>query len=345
MTETENDMEISKNELKKIILHRQGLTNPSPDPLTICSKLNGFQAQYNLMPEQAFVVRTQTEAFRAEGWRDELVRCWSIRGTLHVFPLAEIPLYLHQGRQTGQRDVDDLRSDMYLNENEKRYYAEIILAALAKRPRTRNELKIITAEAGLPKDAERSVFNPWGGLIRYLIESGQVYRKYGLDGLYVKLEDYQPWPKKEAELEIARRYFENYGPCTIDDARYYFKRRKGLILEWMEQLDLETITVEGQERFGFNLDVDYGDLPDLLLLSGFDPLLMGYEKTANPFLEEEHMREVFTYTGMVRPSILVGGRIVGTWRQIGQKIDMNLFTALTEKELTRIEHFLKKLEG
>ena len=56
------------------------------------------------------------------------------------------------------------------------------------------------------------------------------------------------------------------------------------------------------------------------------------------------MREVFTYTGMVRPSILVGGRIVGTWRQVGQKIDMNLFTTLT-KELIRIEHFLKNLKA
>ena len=70
------------------------------------------------MPEQAFVVRTQTEAFRAElamSW------CGSIRA-LCMFSLAEIPLYLHQGHQTGK--IDDLRSDMYLNENEKRYYGD-----------------------------------------------------------------------------------------------------------------------------------------------------------------------------------------------------------------------------
>ena len=106
--------------------------------------------------------------------------------------------------------------------------------------------------------------------------------------------------EEEAELEIARRYFENYGPCTNDDARYYFKRRKDLILNGWNS-SLETITVEGQERFGFNLDVDYGDLPNLLLLSGFDPLLMGYEKT-EILSEEEHMREVLPIRAWCDPA-------------------------------------------
>jgi len=337
-------MEISNHELKKMILYRQRLTNPSDDPLDVCSRLNGYQAQYNNLPEQAFAIRTLEKAYQDNNWRQELVRCWSIRGTLHVFARSEIPLYLYKGRKIGQRDVDDIRSDIYLAEEEKQRYADIIMTALAEKPRTRNELKEITKQAGLPKEAERSVFNPWGGLIRYLVETGQVYQNYGANGTYVKMDNFQPWEKEDAELEIARRYFTNYGPCSIDDARYYFKRRKGVISDWIDKLDLETVEVDGKERFGFNLDEPGKDLPDLILLSGFDPLLIGYEKTENPFLEQEYMREVYTYTGLVRPSILVGDRIVGTWSRVGRKIDIDIFATLTKEELERIQHFLHNVE-
>lgn len=337
-------MEISKNEIRKMILYNQKITNLSSDPLEVCSRLNGFQTRAdNTMLEQSFVVRTELQAFRNTDWRDELVRCWSIRGQLHVFPHKEIPLYLHKGRSIGLRDVDDSRTDIYLKEEEKRFYADLILEKLTEKPRTLDELKEITSEAGLPKEAERSVFNPWGGLIRYLIETGQVYQQY-TDGAYVLLDEHEPWDQEEAELEIARRYFENYGPSTIDDARAYFKQRKRVVQEWMDKLDLEEVIVDGVSRYGINIDHETDTLPDLLLLSGFDPLLVGYEKEKNPFIESEHVREIFGYSGLIRPSILVGDRIVGTWRFVEGNPKMNIFAELTKSELERIENFLHNLE-
>lgn len=337
-------MEITKSELCKIILNKQRITNLSAKPLKICSELNGFQTQAdNTMLEQAFAVRTKLEAFQQKEWRGELVRCWSIRGQLHVFPREEIPLYLHKGRSIGLRDVDDIRTDIYLKEDEKRAYADLILDKLNQKSRTLDELKEITAEAGLQKEAERSVFNPWGGLIRYLIETGQVYQRYS-NREYMRLDKFEPWEKEEAELLIVRRYFENYGPCTAEDARIYFKRRKRVVQNWMEKLDLEEVIVDGVSKYGLNIDYDADKLPDLLLLSGFDPLLIGYERENNPFVEPEYAREIFGYSGLIRPSILVGGRIVGTWRFVAGKPKMNIFAELTKAELERIENFLHNLE-
>ncbi|HHU08353.1 MAG TPA: winged helix DNA-binding domain-containing protein [Clostridiaceae bacterium] len=337
-------MEITNSELRKIILNKQMITNLSDEPLAVCSRLNGFQTQAdNTMLEQVFAVRTELAAFRQTQWRDELVRCWSIRGQLHVFPYMEIPLFLHRGRSIGLRDVDDIRTDIYLREEEKRVYADLILEKLSEKPLTLNELKEVTAKAGLHKEAERSVFNPWGGLIRYLIETGQVYQQYS-SRKYKRLEKFEPWEQEKAELEIARRYFENYGPCTIEDARTYFKRRKRVIQDWMEKLELEEVVVDGISRFGINIDHNVETLPDLLLLSDSDPLLIGYEKEENPFVEAEHTREIFGYSGLIRPGILVGDRIVGTWRFIEGKPKMNIFAELTKAEIERIENFLHNLE-
>ncbi len=338
-------MEIGKKELRKIILHKQGLTNPSYDPLEICSKLNGFQAKHgNDLVEQAFAIRTEKKKFSEQSWREELVRCWSLRGTLHVFPKKDLPLYLHQGRSIGQRDVDDIRADIYLHEEDKRYFADLILNSLKEKPRSRDELKEIASEAGLQQEAERSVFNPWGGLIRYLAETGKLYQQYGQDGKYVYLDNFQPQAKNEAELEIIRRYFENYGPSSIDDARYFFRRRKRDIVELMEQLDLKTVTVGGKERFYLKDEDGPLTLPDLLLLPSFDPLLIGYEKTENPFLSADYLREIYTYSGLVRPCILVGDRIIGSWSMEMGKAKMNIFAKLTKMDVARIQHFLQNLE-
>ena len=51
-------------------------------------------------------------------------------------------------------------------------------------------------------------------------------------------------------------------------------------------------------------------MPHVRLLSGFDPMLLGYRKEDNPILPPEHLRGVFNLTGIVHPTVLADGRIV-----------------------------------
>lgn len=43
-------------------------------------------------------------------------------------------------------------------------------------------------------------------------------REEGLPGRAV----FEPLPEEESKLELARRYFEAYGPATVKDAAYFF---------------------------------------------------------------------------------------------------------------------------
>ncbi|MGT2682177.1 hypothetical protein [Streptococcus porci] len=44
----------------------------------------------------------------------------------------------------------------------------------------------------------------------------------------------------------------------------------------MEQLDLKTVEVAGEERFYLG-ELEEAELPDCLFVAGFDQLLLGYE--------------------------------------------------------------------
>ena len=130
----------------------------------------------------------------------------------------------------------------------KKKFHQVILEALETGPMTREELKILYRAENIGVEEEKQVFNAWGGLLRYIVERGEIYQEYGVKRFH-RLRDFQPLPKKEAELEIARRYFSGFGPVSLADARYYFKENKSTVLDWMKRLDLKTIQVAGEKRF------------------------------------------------------------------------------------------------
>ena len=77
--------------------------------------------------------------------------------------------------------------------------------------------------------------------------------------------------------------------------------------------------------------------------------MLGYEKTENLFLTNEHMREFFHLAGIVRPAILVNGTVVGWWNLKNRKLKITLFSPADQKlisdaatglwsDLKQIEH-------
>lgn len=157
--------------------------------------------------------------------------------------------------------------DGALPQVKKKFY-QVILEALETGPMTREELKILYRAENIGVEEEKQVFNAWGGLLRYIVERGEIYQEYGVKRFH-RLRDFQPLPKKEAELEIARRYFSGFGPVSLADARYYFKENKSTILSLMSKLDLQTLQVDGEERFYLG-QLEEAEFPDCLFIAGFD---------------------------------------------------------------------------
>lgn len=251
---------------KGIILKKQGLLT-AQSVQEICQNLNGLQAQFQPYVHIGFRNRMTVEDFHEGSWQEELTRQWSIRRTVHAYLKSEIPLYIHEERMASVDYLETVSWDGALPQVKKKFH-QVILEALETGPMTREELKILYRAENIGVEEEKQVFNAWGGLLRYMVERGEIYQEYGVKRFH-RLRDFQPLPKKEAELEIARRYFSGFGPVSLADARYYFKENKSTILSLMSKLDLQTLQVDGEERFYLG-QLEEAEFPDCLFIAGFD---------------------------------------------------------------------------
>ena len=80
-------MEISVKALRQWQLWAQHLTSPV-QPRQAASDLCGLQAQY--AANALHSLRLRSESTNISGF----VKAWTLRGTLHLFPVADLPLYL-----------------------------------------------------------------------------------------------------------------------------------------------------------------------------------------------------------------------------------------------------------
>ncbi|HHT7803898.1 TPA: DNA glycosylase AlkZ-like family protein [Streptococcus suis] len=325
---------------KRIILQKQGLLAPQ-SVQQICQNLNGLQAQFQPYVHVGFRNRMTAEDFHEGSWQQELTRQWSIRRTVHAYLKSEIPLYIHEGRMASTDYLQTVGRDDFSPQTKQKYH-RLILETLEQAPMTREELKILCRAEKMTQEEEKQIFNAWGGLFRYMVERGEIYQEYGAKRFH-RLTDFQPLSREKAELEIARRYFSGFGPVSLADARYYFKENKSTVLDWMKQLDLKTIEVAGEERFYLG-KLEEAEVPDCLFVAGFDQLLLGYEKKANPFFDPKHIRQIYTLTGIVKPVVFYKGRLVATWRRDKGKIEVTLFEDLTRQEQQELENYRQEYE-
>lgn len=94
----------------------------------------------------------------------------------------------------------------------------------------------------------------------------------------------------------------NYGPASVRDAAYYFGSSQAEIEKRLARLPVEAAKYEGQQLFSLDSGRAPGQsLPDCLLLAGFDPLMLGYEKKQSVFLPPEYLRGIFSLSGIVMP--------------------------------------------
>ena len=133
---------------KAVVLKKMGLTEPMT-ARQICKQHNGVQAQFNSYADMGFMTRMSTEEY-SKPWSSDLVRQWSIRGTVHAYLKEEIPLYLYKGRNYFKPDMHLPARDGMISAKEKGYYGDLIQEALQSGHKSREELKeISTARVSL----------------------------------------------------------------------------------------------------------------------------------------------------------------------------------------------------
>ncbi|MBQ4579389.1 MAG: winged helix DNA-binding domain-containing protein [Clostridia bacterium] len=289
-------------EREELLLHRlqgQHLLSPGDDP---ARDLCGMQAQF--LRNAVHALRIRTDALSTEG----LVKTWTLRGTVHLIPEKDLPLYI---RTCGTAE-DVCQSGWYqwtagrgwANPPEREAeLARMTVAAIASGVDTREGLREHLRACGMTDSEEARAFNPWGGLIAELANIGVLaFRVDMLDAArpdetkrYRLLAPFTPVAEDAARLELLRRYFAHYGPATLRDAANFFRWTQGEIKSLLAKLPVYSANFAGRPYFWLGDAQPLADMPQAILLAGFDPLLLGYRKEDNPFLPPEHLRGSSTW--------------------------------------------------
>ena len=327
----------------ELLLHRlqaQHLLSPGDDP---ASDLCGLQAQFLRNAVHALRIRSGQVSLNGQ------CKTWTLRGTVHLVPERDLPLYIrHCGPAedvclSGWYGWTAGRNQANPPEVEQRY-ARIALDAIADGIDEREALRLHLRNRGMTEAEEARLFNPWGGLIAELANIGAIaFRVETADGIhpvetkrYRLLEPFTPMEENAARLELLRRYFTRYGPATLRDAAYFFHWTQAEVKTLLPRLPVETVVVDGRTHFFIPNGEPEQDMPEVILLAGFDPLMLGYRKEDNPFLPREHLRGIFNLAGIVNPAILLRGKVVGKWKEKDGKVEFTAFEALSAKDKTLI---------
>jgi hypothetical protein len=275
---------------------------------------------------------------RASNDDRSVVRTWAMRGTLHMVPAEDVrwlvallgPDFAARNRRRRlQLGLDDDTCKRGLRAIEK------VLAATGPLPR--DELMRRVAQHGDAIDLKGQA-RPH--LLAYAAMHGLICHGPDLaddESTYALLDEWVPAAPElagdAALAELSRRYVAGHGPVGPRDLAAWAgitlgRARRGLELIGEELREVEASNESAWILAAAALDPDDGpvgpdgpdglggpdDRPCVRLLPHFDAYLLGYD-SRDLVLSPEFAGRIQAGGGMIHPSIVLDGRIVGTWRQ------------------------------
>jgi len=330
-------------EIKLRRLCNQHLLEPS-DMMTVVRDLCGVQAQFFANAVHALKIRCSD--FSEARIREQLVKNWTVRGTVHLFDPADNGLFLccadgknYRRNQWTEPSFWNRRGDWSLTPERQSLFTDVIVDALRDGPRSRDELKLICRQSGMTDAEEGSMFHPWGGGVREMCQRGFMHYAAQDDKVFYLTPDFSPVPEQKAMLELARRYFTCFAPATVHDAMYFFGAPARKVRGWLEQLPVTEVGCGGEKYYYIDSGRNYSgcEMAECLFLAGFDQLMMGYEKKESLFLRREHLKAVFTAAGIVRPTVLLRGSVVGCWSKKQNKLTISPFERMSTADRASVK--------
>jgi len=344
-----------KKDLVKVVDHICGLHAqvPTTPYLSLWNRVEDFE---DILLDEAL--------YKAKS----LVKTWVMRGTLHVIPSADLPVYNralrrmwfeHHGRFMRAPDwpsIDERSNVIYPR----------ILEALSQKPLKRKDLndKVRSLLKDDSKPYER-LFSGWGGILKETAYEGLTVHAQPCEreSCFARLDKWLPHidldkiSEEEAHERLLMKYLHGYGPATQQDFCLWSGIMANDAKKAIEKASstITQVKVEGNKaRFLFSKkDVDLLDSVNLdekappCLLPKYDSLLLGH-KYRTRIIQEEHKKRVFKpKVGDIAATVLINGRIVGTWRHKKSKRALTImitpFEKIAKEDLKEVEQKAKEL--
>jgi hypothetical protein len=306
---------------------------PAGKMLAVASRLCGVHAQVLSCAELQLWARVEglgRGAVQRALWEERtLVKTWAMRGTLHVLPAAELPLW-HAALSTSRRYAtpERWRSYVGITLDELDALTVAVGEALHDRVLTREELAREIARTGSPDLGQKVAEGSWGMMLKPAAFSGRLCFGPSV-GARVQFTNPRTWlgtpangvAPEEAIAEITRRYLASYGPATARDlSRWWNGGGVAMARQWLGKLAGEVAEVEVEGTPTWMLAADVRRLREIdppgavRLLPGFDQYVVGSSYHAEQLMPGNFRSRVFRPQGWISPVLAVDGRLQGVWR-------------------------------
>lgn len=291
---------------------------------TVASELLGLQAQD--FGAAALQVRSRSRGLTRVDFEDALfidrsvVRTSCMRGTLHVLLAEDVRWVLRLIGPVAIRKTTSRSRSLGIDYEITKKARKVVAAALeGGKALVRASIFEALKEAGIATEGQAGIH-----ILRLLALEGMICygRGTGRDETFVLLEEWLHACRDDHRggdvSELARRYVAAYGPVTPDDFSWWSglgasESRKA----WGAIAD-ELIEVEVVGRTSWLSKHSCASVEKLpasraaRLLPAFDPYILGYRDRALS-LEQACSAQVNSGGGIIRPTVVIDGRIVGTW--------------------------------
>lgn len=303
--------------------------------LAVASRLCGLHAQVMSSAELTVWARVEgleRRAVQQALWQDRtLVKTWAMRGTLHLLPAGELPLW-HGALSTSRRYLKPALWEKYfgITIEELDRLTEAVGAALDGRVMTRAELvEEVGRLTGSAAFGAKLVQSSWGTVLKPAAFTGRLCFGPSV-GQRVRFTRPDTWlgaapaavDPQAATAEVTRRYLAAYGPATYHDLARWWGGGAGVatVRQWITALgeEVSPVELEGEQAWMLAGDArEARELPPLRsvrLLPGFDQYVIAASRHAEHLLLGDLRGRVYRPQGWISPVLLVNGRMEGTWR-------------------------------
>src|SRR5690554_3190681 len=156
--------------------------------------------------------------------------------------------------------------------------------------------------------------------------------------------------RDEALDRLARKYLPSHGPATLQNFAWWSNLPVTDCRKALEMIRPDFIreSINGRECW-MRSDTRTPPLAQdsALLLAPFDELVVSY-KDRTEMIEEAHYSKVMTKNGIFSPTIMLNGRIIGSWKKSMKKnvpqITLTFFVKVPKKTIALFQPEIKRLE-
>jgi hypothetical protein len=331
-------------------MRNQGLRLSTDDgaprpPRDVVSRSCALQAQDYLGSLWAIGLRTggctQDEIEREIAARS-IVRTWPMRGTLHFVAAEDVRWMLGLLAPRAIERAAGRHRQLGLDAETIDRAGALFASALEDDgEETRADMMQLLEDAGISTEGQRGYHLLWIHAQLGLICLGPMR---GTQQTFVLLDDWvppaEPLPREDALARVAHRYFAGHGPATVADlARWtgltLTEARSGLaqVADTLECIEIEGAKYWSAEEPSCSAPAD----ARLHLLPAFDEYVIGYADRR--LILGEHYDEYnasVSSNGMFSPTVILDGRVIGTWKRIRRpkavRIAVTLFEPLVDPD-------------